>query len=131
MQAANSEIGTIQHITKLSEIAQRKGAFIHCDASQALGKIPIKVDELGIDFLSLSGHKIYGPKGIGIIWIKSGYQATLKPLLYGGNHLRGIRPGTLPVPLIVGLGVACELVENNFFTELERIKTCETYLRPK
>jgi cysteine desulfurase len=109
VQAANSEIGTIQPVRQLANYAHSKGALMHCDASQAIGKIPINVNELGVDLLSISAHKMYGPKGIGALWLHGGVQTLpLYPLMAGGRNSSGLRPGTLPVPLIVGFGVACQ-----------------------
>lgn len=109
VQAANSEIGTLQPIQQLAELAHKKGSLLHCDASQAIGKLTIDVVELGVDLLSISGHKMYGPKGIGALWIRGGTGVLpLYPLMAGGSHGAGLRPGTLPVPLIVGFGVACQ-----------------------
>jgi len=121
VQAANSEIGTIQPIAELAELAHTRGALMHCDASQAIGKIALGVTQLGVDLLSLSGHKMYGPKGIGALWIRGGgLQLPLVPLMYGGGHAGGLRSGTLPVPLIVGLGMASELAEEQLASESQR-----------
>jgi cysteine desulfurase len=105
--AANNEVGTIYPIQKIGHIAQKYHIPFLCDASQAVGKSPINFQEWGITYLTLSGHKIYGPKGVGALIIKKGYQ--LEPLIYGGGQQNGIRPGTLNVPGIVGLGEACYL----------------------
>lgn len=103
IQAANNEIGTIQDIPVLASMAHEHGALFHCDAAQATGKIPVDVEILGVDFLSMSAHKMYGPKGIAALYIRGGVSRTvLKPLLYGGDQESGLRPGTLNVPLIVG-----------------------------
>lgn len=117
VQLANSEIGTIQPIDLISGIARDKGSLMHCDASQAVGKISIDLLDMEIDFLSLSGHKIYGPKGIGAIWIRNKYEKEIIPLMYGGSYPNSIRPGTLPIPLIAGLGKACELSTKYLSTE--------------
>jgi cysteine desulfurase len=121
VQLANSEIGTIQPITELANIAQNVGAVMHCDASQAIGKIPVNVGSLGVDFLSISGHKVYGPKGIGALWIRNGFEKVIKPIMWGGGHFGNIRPGTPPVPLIAGLGKACQLIYEGL--EEETVKT--------
>ncbi|PZV23482.1 MAG: aminotransferase [Snowella sp.] len=107
VMAANNEVGTIYPIQKIGHIAQKYHIPFLCDASQAVGKSPINFQEWGITYLTLSGHKIYGPKGVGALIIKKGYQ--LEPLIYGGGQQNGIRPGTLNVPGIVGLGEACYL----------------------
>jgi cysteine desulfurase len=108
---ANNEIGTIQPIKEIGEIAQKKGIYFHTDAVQSVGKIPVDVNELNVDMLSLSGHKLYGPKGIGALYIKKGVR--LEPILHGGGHEKGIRPGTENVAGVVGLGKACQIAEEN------------------
>ena len=110
IQAANNEIGTIQKISLLSEWAHERGSVFHCDAAQAVGRIPVNVDTLGVDLLSVSAHKMYGPKGIAALYIRGGASRSgFKPLQYGGSQEWGLRPGTLNVPLIVGFGEACRM----------------------
>lgn len=104
---ANNEIGTIQPIAEIGEVCKRHGALLHTDAAQSVGKIRCKVDELGVDFLTIAGHKLYAPKGIGALYIRNGI--SLQPHIHGANHERGVRPGTENVPFIVGLGVAARL----------------------
>jgi cysteine desulfurase len=104
---ANNEVGTIQPIAKLSEIAHRHGALMHTDAAQAVAKIPARVDELGVDLLSVAGHKLYAPKGIGALYVRSGVE--LAQLIHGAGHEGGRRPGTENVLEIVGLGKACQV----------------------
>ena len=104
---ANNEVGTIEPISEIAAIAREKGIYMHTDAVQAVGKIGLDVGELGVDLLSLAGHKIYGPKGIGALYIKKG--TKIVPLIYGGHQERNLRPGTENVPGIVGLGQACQL----------------------
>ncbi len=112
IQAANNEIGTIQDVELLSRLAHERGVAFHCDAVQAVGKIPVDVDAWNVDYLSVSAHKMYGPKGVGALYIRGGIShAELKPLFYGGNQEWGLRPGTLNVPLIVGFGEACRIAE--------------------
>ncbi len=103
---ANNEVGTIQPIAELAEIAHRHGALMHTDAAQAIGKIPVKVENLRVDLLSVAGHKAYAPKGIGALYIRTGVQ--LAQLLHGAGHEGGRRPGTENVLEIVGLGKACQ-----------------------
>lgn len=121
---ANNEIGTIQPIRELAQLAHRAGAFFHTDAVQAYGQLPIHVDELGIDFLSASGHKIYGPKGIGFLYAR--YPELLKPLLYGGGQELGHRAGTENVAGIVGLATACRRL---YRPEQQRVLERERQLR--
>ncbi len=104
---ANNEVGTIQPIRELAEIAHRGGALMHTDAAQSVGKITVDVDELGVDLLSVAGHKVYAPKGVGALYIRDGVE--LAPLLHGAGHEGGRRPGTENVLEIVGLGQACQI----------------------
>ena len=108
---ANNEIGTIQPIAEIGKIAREKKIYFHTDAVQTVGKIPMNVEEMNVDMLSLSAHKVYGPKGIGALYVKKGVR--LEPLLHGGGHEKGLRPGTENVSGIVGLGKACELAQKN------------------
>jgi cysteine desulfurase len=103
---ANNEVGTIQNIREIAEIAREGGVLMHTDAAQSCGKIATRVDELGVDFLTIAGHKFYGPQGIGAVYIRPG--AQIEPLHHGAKHQAGRRGGTEPVALIVGLGVAAE-----------------------
>lgn len=118
---ANNEIGTIQPIEEIAEIASEKGIYFHTDAVQTVGKIPIDVQEIPLDMLALSGHKIYGPNGIGAIYIRKGTKLT--PLLYGGHHERSMRAGTENIQGIVGLGKAAELAQLSLDEELSKVKT--------
>ena len=108
----NNEIGTIQPIAEIGKIAKEKGVRFHTDAVQAMGKVKVDVNELGVDLLSLSGHKIHGPKGIGALYVRKG--TALRSLVYGGGHERGIRSGTENVPGIIGMGKACEMAMRDF-----------------
>lgn len=117
---ANNEVGTIEPVQEISKIAREKGIYFHTDAVQTVGKLPVDVEELGVDLLSLSAHKIYGPKGVGVLYIRKGVK--LSPLIHGGHHERGKRAGTENVPGIVGLGKACELVAGEITNEAERLK---------
>ena len=109
---ANNEVGTIEPIPAISEIARRRGVLLHADCAQSVGKIPVSVDELGVDLLSIAGHKVYAPKGIGALYIRNGVQ--LEKLMHGASHEMGWRAGTENVIEIVGLGQACELISQNF-----------------
>jgi len=104
---ANNETGVVQPIAEIARAAQRHGAIVHTDAAQSIGKIPINVDALGVDLLSIAGHKLYAPKGVGALFVRPG--TPLAPFVLGAGHERGIRPGTENVASIVGLGVACEI----------------------
>jgi len=122
IMAANNEIGTINPIAEIGAIANQHKVLFHCDATQAVGKIPIDVQGCGIDLLSLSAHKIYGPKGIGALFIRRGRPGNRPaPQMHGGGHEKGYRSGTLNVPAIVGLGKACELCGANMVREGERL----------
>jgi cysteine desulfurase len=100
----------VQPLAEVSRAARERGVLVHTDAAQSVGKIPVDVDELGVDLLSISAHKLYGPKGIGALYVrKRRPRIEMRALLYGGGHERGLRSGTLPVPLCVGLGRACTI----------------------
>ena len=107
---ANNEVGTIQPIAEIGRIARERGIVFHTDAAQSVGKIPTKMGDLGVDLLSVAGHKLYGPKGVGALYVRSGIQ--LEPLIHGAGHEAGRRAGTENVLLDVGLGAACELAES-------------------
>ena len=128
---ANNEIGTIHPIAEIGKIAKEKGILFHCDAVQAVGKIPVDVERDGIDLLSLSAHKIYGPKGVGAIYVRSkGPRVRLTPQMDGGGHERGMRSGTLNVTGIVGLGKACEIAQAEMAEENRRLtRSCATSCR--
>ncbi len=119
---ANNEIGTINPVKEIGKIAKEKGVLFHCDATQGVGKIPVDVQDMGIDLLSFSAHKIYGPKGVGALYVrKKNPRVRIAAQMDGGGHERGMRSGTLPVPLIVGFGKACELCEQEMATESVRL----------
>jgi cysteine desulfurase len=117
--AANNEIGVIQPLAEIAAIAHARGALMHTDAAQAVGKIPIDVDALGVDLLSFTGHKMYGPKGSGAIYIRK--RTELSPLIIGGGQERGARAGTLNVPGVVGLGKACGVAQRDMPEEARRL----------
>ena len=119
---ANNEIGTINPIKEIGKIAKEKGILFHCDATQGVGKVPVDVQEMGIDLMSFSAHKIYGPKGIGALYVrKKNPRVRIAAQMDGGGHERGMRSGTLPVPLIVGFGKACELCEQEMAADAARL----------
>ena len=119
---ANNEIGVIQPISEIGSICKKKGIIFHVDAAQSVGKIPVDINKMGIDLLSISAHKMYGPKGVGALYMRrNNPQVQLQPIMYGGGHERGIRSGTLPVPNIVGFGRACEISQNVMTVECKKI----------
>ena len=113
----NNEIGAIEDVAKFARIASARGILVHCDATQALGRIPVDVGALGVDLLSCSAHKLYGPKGAGALWIKPGVSNRISAQQFGGGHELGLRSGTLNVPAIVGFGKACELAMEKLSSE--------------
>ncbi len=116
---ANNELGSVQPLAQIGKLAAQRDIYFHTDAVQSAGKIPIDVKTLGVDLLSISGHKLYAPKGIGALYIRGG--SRLQQLLYGGHHQRGFRPGTENVPGIVGLGKASELARLALDSDAARI----------
>ena len=119
---ANNEIGTINPIQDIGKVAKERGVLFHCDATQGVGKIPVDVQTMGIDLMSFSAHKIYGPKGVGALYVrKRNPRVRIAAQIDGGGHERGMRSGTLPVPLIVGFGKACELCEQEMPAESARL----------
>jgi len=127
IMAANSEIGVLQPLAEIGRICRERGVLFHTDAAQAVGKIPLDVEAMGIDLLSISAHKLYGPKGIGALLVRrrrsDGRRLRLLPQLHGGGHERGLRSGTLPVPLIVGFGSAVALCVAEMDAEARRLQS--------
>ncbi|MEE8557577.1 MAG: aminotransferase class V-fold PLP-dependent enzyme [Myxococcota bacterium] len=120
---ANNEIGVLQTLEDVASVARSRGIPLHTDAAQSVGKVPVDVGRLGVDLLSLSGHKLYGPKGVGILYVRrQSPPLQIQPLLYGGGHERGLRSGTLAVPLCVGLGRACEIAQAELAEEAQRTR---------
>jgi len=117
---ANNETGTIQPIAESARIAHSAGALFHTDAAQSVGKVAVRVDELGVDLLSIAGHKLYAPKGVGVLYVRSG--TAVEPVLRGAGHEHGIRPGTENVASVVGLGVACEVALATLAEETPRMR---------
>lgn len=120
--AANNEIGTINEISEIGKFCRTNNILFHTDATQAVGKIKIDVKEMNIDFMSFSSHKIYGPKGIGALYIRKGCEDKILPIMFGGGQEKGIRPGTLNTPAIVGFGKAAEICFTELEVESKRIK---------
>ena len=124
VMAVNNEIGVVQPIAEIGAICRAKGAFFHTDAAQAVGKIPLDVEAMQIDLMSISGHKIYGPKGIGALYVRrSKPRVRLEALINGGGQERGMRSGTLATPLCVGLGAACAIAKAEMPAEVERLRS--------
>jgi cysteine desulfurase len=121
IMAVNNEIGVIQPLAEIGKICREKGAFFHTDAAQAAGKIPLDVDAMNIDLMSISGHKIYGPKGIGALYVRRRPRVRLVAMINGGGQERGFRSGTLPTPLCVGLGEAAEICMKEMDAEAKRL----------
>jgi len=116
---ANSETGAIQPLAQAARLARAAGALTHTDAAQSTGKIPVQVDDLEVDLLSIAGHKLYAPQGVGALYIRAG--VSLAPVLRGGGHERGVRPGTENVASIIGLGAACEIAQASLDEEAVRV----------
>ncbi len=122
LMAGNNEIGTLNPLREIGEITRSRGSLFHCDATQGVGKVPIDVEEMNIDLLSMSAHKLYGPKGIGALYVRRKKpRVRLSPIMFGGGHERGFRSGTLNVPGIVGFGKAVELSLEEMSSEAERL----------
>jgi cysteine desulfurase len=121
IMAVNNETGVIQDLAGLASIAKQAGALIHSDLAQAVGKIPLDLTGWKVDLASISGHKLYGPKGVGALFVRRRPRVRLSPLFSGGGQERGLRSGTLPAPLIVGLGEACRLAGLEMAAEAERV----------
>src|SRR6185436_2444648 len=129
---ANNEVGTINPIGEIGRITREKGVLFHSDATQGVGKLPIDVDAMSIDLLSLSAHKMYGPKGIGALYVRSkNPRVRLAPIIDGGGHERGFRSGTLNVPGIVGFGKACDLCREHMADESQRVLGLRERLRER
>lgn len=122
VMAVNNEIGVVQPLAEIGAICRERGVWFHTDAAQAFGKIPLDVSGMAIDLLSISGHKAYGPKGIGALYVRRRPRVRLEPLFHGGGQERGLRSGTLPTPLCVGLGKAAEIAGAEGAAELERLR---------
>ena len=121
VMAVNNEIGVIQPLAEIGAICREHGVLFHTDAAQGAGKIPLDVAEMNIDLMSFSGHKIYGPKGIGALYVRRRPRVRLEPLFSGGGQERGLRSGTLPAPLCIGLGAACVIAKEEMANEATRI----------
>jgi cysteine desulfurase len=122
IMAVNNEIGVIQPLAEIGKICREAGVFFHTDAAQAAGKIPLDVEVMNIDLMSISGHKVYGPKGVGALYVRRKPRVRLQAIINGGGQERGMRSGTLPTPLCVGLGEACAIAMREMKIEAAQIK---------
>ncbi|KAI5167120.1 cysteine desulfurase [Nematocida sp. AWRm78] len=129
IMAVNNEIGTIAPLKEIGQVCKENNVFFHTDAAQAVGKIPINVKDMNISLMSISGHKIYGPMGIGALYVtRDRPRPRIQPIFSGGGQERGMRSGTLPTPLIVGLGKACEIAEKEMEKDTKKIQTLSNQL---
>ncbi|XP_012262705.1 cysteine desulfurase, mitochondrial [Athalia rosae] len=131
IMTVNNEIGVQQPVSEIGALCRRKKVFFHTDAAQAVGKIPIDVNEMNIDLLSISGHKLYGPKGIGALYVRRRPRVRVEALQSGGGQERGMRSGTLPAPLVVGLGAACSLAQREMAYDHKYIEGLSDHLIEK
>jgi cysteine desulfurase len=130
VMAANNEIGVLQPIAEIGKLCHERGILFHTDAVQGVGKIPLDVQAMDIDLMSISAHKMYGPKGVGALYVRrKNPRVQLTPILDGGGHERGMRSGTLNVPGIVGLGKACEVSQQEMERESARLRAMRARLR--
>ncbi len=123
---ANNETGVIQPVAELATLARAAGALVHTDAAQSVGKVPVRVRDLGVDLLTVAGHKLYAPKGVGALYVRRG--TPLAPFCLGAGHERGLRPGTENVASLVGLGVACEIAQRELEASIARVTTLRNTL---
>jgi cysteine desulfurase len=117
---ANNEVGTLQPIKEIAALARQRGVLVHTDAAQSFGKVPVDVKDLGVDLVSMAGHKLYAPKGVGCLYMRKG--VTLEPFIHGAGHEQGRRAGTENVPYIVALGMACEVARRGLPQATERLR---------
>ena len=122
MMIVNNETGVVQDVAAVARICRARGVLLHCDAVQAIGKLPVDVEAIGCDLLTMSAHKIYGPKGIGALYVRRKPRVRIEPQIHGGGHERGMRSGTLPVHQIVGMGEALRLAREEMPAEIERVR---------
>ena len=122
VMAVNNEIGAVQPLAEIADLCRAAGAFLHTDATQAVGRMQVDVDQLGVDLLSISAHKVYGPNGIGALFVRARPELVLEPLTTGGAQERGLRPGTVPAPLAVGFGAACRIAAQEWRSDAARMR---------
>ena len=123
IMGVNNEIGVVQPLKEIGALCRANKVFFHCDAAQMVGKMPLDVNEFNIDALSISGHKLYGPKGVGALYVRRRPRVRMEPLISGGGQERGLRSGTLPHPLVVGLGAACDVASREMENDAAWVKT--------
>jgi len=123
IMSINNEIGVKQPIAHIGKICREKRVFFHTDAAQSVGKVPTDVESMNIDLLSISGHKIYGPKGVGALYVRRRPRVRVEPIFSGGGQERGIRSGTVPAPLVVGFGAACHVAQQEMPYDMKRIES--------
>src|SRR5262249_17906009 len=128
---ANNEIGVVQPIAEIGRMVKERSILFHVDAVQGIGKIPFHVDEARADLVSISAHKMYGPKGVGALYVRRKPRVRISPMILGGGHERGMRSGTLPVPLIVGFGAAAEIARREMPEESGRVLALRERLRKR
>lgn len=129
IMAGNNEIGVLQPLAEIGALCRRKKVFFHCDGAQGVGKMALDVNAMNIDLLSISAHKLYGPKGIGALYVRRRPRIRIKPVMHGGGHERGMRSGTLSTPLLVGFGKACELAGEEMIDENQKVLALRERLR--
>lgn len=129
VMAVNNEIGVVQPVADIGAMCRERGVVFHTDGAQAVGKVPVDVNASKIDLLSISGHKLYGPKGVGALYVRRRPRVRLDPLMSGGGQERGLRSGTVPTPLVVGLGAACEVAQREMGRDLQHVQRLERRLR--
>src|SRR3989454_11242803 len=132
IMAANNEIGVLQPIAEIGKLCHERGVIFHSDATQAVGKVPIDVIKQNLDLISISAHKMYGPKGVGALYVRrKNPRVQISAIIDGGGHERGMRSGTLNVPGIVGLGKACELAREEMTQETARLSGLRDRLKDR
>jgi len=131
IMTVNNEIGVLQPVEEIGKLCRAKKVFFHTDAAQAVGKLPMSVDDMKIDLMSISGHKIYGPKGVGALYVRRRPRVRVEPIQSGGGQERGMRSGTVPTPLVVGLGAACEISEQDMASDAAFVERLSKRLKDR
>lgn len=129
VMAVNNEIGVRQPLADIGALCRERKVFFHTDAAQAVGKVPISVNDAAVDLMSISGHKLYGPKGVGALYVRRRPRVRLEAQMSGGGQERGLRSGTVPAPLVVGLGAACEIAGREMAADEAHVRRLEARLR--